>query len=84
MNRTRTFVTALTASLLLCGAGRAAADISLIANHDHITIDFFYNGSSVSARGLTEPGTDVIIKIAGAGRRRRASRKRERPPGCSG
>lgn len=66
MNRTRTFVAALTASLLLCGAGRAAADISLSANHDHITIDFFYHGSSVSARGLTEPGTDVIVKIAGA------------------
>jgi uncharacterized protein (TIGR02186 family) len=65
MNRTTTFVTALTAALLLCGAGRAAADISLIANHEHITIDFFYHGSSVSARGLVEPGTDVIVKIAG-------------------
>ena len=65
MNRTRTFVTGLTAALLLCGAGRAAAEISLLANHDHITIDFFYHGSSVSARGLVEPGTDVIIKIAG-------------------
>jgi uncharacterized protein (TIGR02186 family) len=65
MKRTRTFVTGLTAALLLCGAGRAAAAISLVANHDHITIDFFYHGSTVGARGLTEPGTDVIIKIAG-------------------
>ena len=65
MNRTRTFITALTAGLLLCGAGRAAAEISLVANHDHITIDFFYHGSTVSARGLVEPGTDVVIKIAG-------------------
>ena len=65
MNRTRVFVTVLTASLLLCGAGRAAAEISLVANHDHITIDFFYHGSSVSARGLTDPGTEVIVKIAG-------------------
>lgn len=65
MNRTRMFVTALTAALLLCGAGRAAAEISLTANHDHITIDFFYHGSTVSARGLVEPGTDVVIKIAG-------------------
>lgn len=56
---------ALTAALLLCGAVRAAADISLVANHDHITIDFFYHGSSVSARGLTDPGTEVIVKIAG-------------------
>ena len=65
MNRTGTFVAGLAAALLLCTAGRAAADISLVANHDHITIDFFYHGSSVSARGITEPGTDVIIKIAG-------------------
>lgn len=65
MNRTRSLVTGLTAAVLLCGAGRAAADISLVANHDHITIDFFYHGSSVSARGTTEPGTDVIVKIAG-------------------
>jgi len=65
MNRTKTFASVLTAALLFCGAGQAAAEISLIANHDHITIDFFYHGSSVSARGLTEPGTDVIIKIAG-------------------
>jgi len=65
MNRTRTFITALTAGLLLCGVGRAAAEISLVANHDHITIDFFYHGSSVSARGLVEAGTDVIVKIAG-------------------
>jgi hypothetical protein len=65
MNRTRTFITVLAAALLLCGAGRAAAEISLVANHDHITIDFFYHGSSVSARGLVEPGTDVIVKIAG-------------------
>jgi len=65
MNRTRTFIAGLATTLLLCGAGRAAAEISLVANHDHITIDFFYHGSSVSARGLVEPGTDVIIKIAG-------------------
>lgn len=65
MNRTRTFVAALMSALLLCGAGRAAAAISLVANHDHITIDFFYHGSTVSARGLTEPGADVIVKIAG-------------------
>jgi len=32
MNRTKTLITGLTAALLLCGAGRAAADISLIAH----------------------------------------------------
>ena len=65
MNRTRNVVAVLTAALLLCAAGRAPAAIALVANHDHITIDFFYHGSSVSARGLVEPGADVVIKIAG-------------------
>jgi uncharacterized protein (TIGR02186 family) len=65
MNRTKAFVTALTAALLLGAASHAAAEISLVANHDHITVDFFYHGSTVSARGTTDPGTDVIVKIAG-------------------
>jgi uncharacterized protein (TIGR02186 family) len=33
------------------------------ANHDHITVDFFYHGSSVSVRGISEPGTDLVVKI---------------------
>ncbi len=44
-------------------AGTAQAMLTAKANHDHITIDFFYHGSSVSVRGLSEPGTDLIIKI---------------------
>ena len=63
MNRTRTFITALTAALLLCGAGRAAAVISLTANHDHITIDFFYHGSTVGVKGVSDAGRDLVIKI---------------------
>jgi uncharacterized protein (TIGR02186 family) len=33
------------------------------ANHDHITIDFFYHGSTVSIRGESDPGVDLVIKI---------------------
>ena len=33
------------------------------ANHDHITIDFFYHGSTVSVRGESDPGVDLIIKM---------------------
>jgi uncharacterized protein (TIGR02186 family) len=33
------------------------------ANHDHITIDFFYHGSSVSIKGESDPGVDLVIKI---------------------
>jgi hypothetical protein len=44
-------------------AGTASASLTAIANHDHITIDFFYHGSTVSVRGEADPGTDLVIKI---------------------
>ncbi len=44
-------------------AGDASAMLTAKANHDHITIDFFYHGSSVSIRGISDPGTDLVIKI---------------------
>ena len=42
----------------------AQAMLTAKANHDHITIDFFYNGSSVSVKGISDPGRDLVIKIA--------------------
>lgn len=39
------------------------AELTAKANHDHIKVDFFYHGSTVSVRGVSEPGTDLIIKI---------------------
>jgi len=44
-------------------ASPASAMLTAKANHDHITIDFFYHGSSVSVRGISEPNTDLVIKI---------------------
>jgi uncharacterized protein (TIGR02186 family) len=44
-------------------AAPASAMLTARANHDHITIDFFYHGSSVSVRGESDPNTDLIIKI---------------------
>jgi uncharacterized protein (TIGR02186 family) len=44
-------------------AGDASAMLTAKANHDHITIDFFYNGSTVSVKGLSDPGRDLVIKI---------------------
>ena len=41
----------------------ASAMLTARANHDHITIDFFYHGSTVSVRGEADPDTDLIIKI---------------------
>ena len=45
-------------------ADTASAMLTAKANHDHITIDFFYHGSTVSVRGISEPGVDLVIKIA--------------------
>jgi uncharacterized protein (TIGR02186 family) len=42
----------------------ASALLTAKANHDHITVDFFYHGSTVSVRGISDPNTDLIIKIA--------------------
>ena len=45
-------------------ADDAYADLTAKANHDHITIDSFYHGSTVSIRGTAEPGMDLIIKVS--------------------
>lgn len=41
----------------------ASAELTATVNHDHISIDFFYHGSTISVRGVSDPGTDLIIKI---------------------
>jgi uncharacterized protein (TIGR02186 family) len=41
----------------------ASAMLTAKANHDHITIDFFYHGSTVSVKGESDPGVDLIVKI---------------------
>jgi uncharacterized protein (TIGR02186 family) len=41
----------------------AFAMLTAKANHDHITIDFFYHGSTVSVRGEADPNTDLVIKM---------------------
>ena len=43
--------------------GQASAELTVIPNHDHISIDFFYHGSNVSVRGIADPDADLIIKI---------------------
>lgn len=45
-------------------AGKASAELTIKANHDHISIDFFYHGSTVSVSGASDPGVDLIVKIA--------------------
>lgn len=43
--------------------GTASAELTINANHNHIKIDFFYHGSTVSVKGTSDPDTDLIIKI---------------------
>ncbi len=60
--RSKVFAYLLFAVLL--SAGTASATLTAKANHDRITVDFFYHGSTVSVRGVSDPGTDLIVKIA--------------------
>ena len=50
--------------ILTISTSKASAELTVKANHDHIKIDFFYHGSTVSVAGNTDSGTDLIIKIA--------------------
>ncbi len=59
-----TAVAILVLAMIVGFARPASAMLTATANHDHITIDFFYHGSTVSIRGTSEPGVDLVIKIA--------------------
>lgn len=48
---------------LIGSASPASAYLTAKANHDHITIDFFYHGSTVSVKGEADAGADLVIKI---------------------
>ncbi len=73
MKKARKVVLAILSLLTLIGifilglfifTAKASAELTVKANHDHIKIDFFYHGSTVSVKGEVDPGTDLIIKIA--------------------
>jgi uncharacterized protein (TIGR02186 family) len=64
VNRTFVIFSMLVVSVLFLYGGMASAQLTATANHDHITVDFFYHGSTISVRGVTDHGTDLIIKIA--------------------
>jgi len=63
LNKTFVIFPILIALLLFVFAGTASAQLTATANHDHITVDFFYHGSTISVRGVSDPGTDLIIKV---------------------
>jgi uncharacterized protein (TIGR02186 family) len=53
----------LTILMLVVYSGNADAMLTAKANHDHITIDFFYHGSTVGVKGVSDAGRDLVIKI---------------------
>jgi uncharacterized protein (TIGR02186 family) len=56
-------IAALMLAMMFGFAAPAHAMLTARANHDHITIDFFYHGSTVSVRGESDPGVDLVIKM---------------------
>jgi uncharacterized protein (TIGR02186 family) len=59
----KTFIAFLLAVIIVGFAGTAHAMLTAKANHDHITIDFFYHGSTVGVKGISDAGRDLVIKI---------------------
>jgi uncharacterized protein (TIGR02186 family) len=58
-----TALVVITLTMLLGFAAPASAMLTTKANHDHITIGFFYHGSTVSVKGESDPGVDLVIKV---------------------
>ncbi|HAK87479.1 MAG: hypothetical protein A2077_02785 [Nitrospirae bacterium GWC2_46_6] len=56
-------IAAVITALAVIYSGTASADLTINANRDHISIGFFYHGSTVSVSGLSDTGTDMIVKI---------------------
>ncbi len=57
----------ISGGLLSISRGELSAQLTTAGNHDHINVDFLYHGSSVSIRGVSDPGTDLVIKITSEG-----------------
>jgi uncharacterized protein (TIGR02186 family) len=60
---TRLLVLFMSVTFAAVWPGNASAMLTAKANHDHITIDFFYHGSTVSIKGESDPGVDLVIKV---------------------
>jgi uncharacterized protein (TIGR02186 family) len=56
-------ISALSTIFAALMVGNAFATLTIKANHDHISINTFYHGSTVSVSGQYEPGTDLIVNI---------------------
>ena len=75
-------ITLFTLLVLIIYGAPASAELTAIANHDHISIDFFYHGSNVSVRGVSDPDADLIIKITAPRSTRHSDRKERSEDFC--
>jgi len=50
--------------VLITTPAPASAKLTARANHDHIGINFFYHGSTVSVSGVSDPDADIVVKIS--------------------
>ncbi len=57
------YLLAVIAVLVLTVSGKASAELTIKANHDHIKIDFFYHGDEVTVSGTSDAGVDLMVKI---------------------
>jgi uncharacterized protein (TIGR02186 family) len=58
-----TLAVAMAVMMLAVTAPSAFAQLTTKANHDHISIDLNYHGSTVSVSGMSDPDVDLIVKI---------------------
>ena len=53
----------------------AWAELTVKANHDHVDIHLNYHGSTVTVRGNSDPGTDLILTISTDGSQEKLMKK---------
>jgi uncharacterized protein (TIGR02186 family) len=59
--KTALFISVLIVAMLQYGT--ASAKLTIKANHDHITVNYNYHGSTVSVKGESDPGVDIIVTL---------------------
>ncbi len=50
--------------LMATYSGQAAATLTIVANHNHIMMDYNYNGSTVGVSGTSDPGVDLMLTVS--------------------
>jgi len=53
----------ITFSMLVLSQGSGSAQLTAEANHNRLAVNFFYHGGTVSIQGVSDPGTDLIVKV---------------------